>query len=339
MSIDPKAYWKDETLEQEYQRIFSRGLYVGSVQGLRADGDFNSYQVCGRPFVTRNIGGQLRSFENVCLHRANLIDPIGQGNRPFRCAYHSWQYDATGALERAPLSTKECIGRRHLQTYATVENSGLVFMAAEGELAPNVGADALAEIGFELGDIFHSETLEHQANWKLLVENVLESYHLSFVHQDSFVPTGITSSSRSEQQLFGRDSCFRIFNKNEEVGKGRLIPGATSDYVHAYIFPNVFVSITGGLVGFVSHFKPQAAGQTRLEWQLFETSLLMAQKAAVRNYIRQNAINFTRKVLAEDLVVLNNSQVGIRHARGPHQLQEIEGRLAHFHQNYLRIMT
>jgi phenylpropionate dioxygenase-like ring-hydroxylating dioxygenase large terminal subunit len=336
--IEPRAYWDAATLEQEYARIFARGLFVGSAERLAQDGDYDSYGVCGRPFVTRRMDGALRSFENVCLHRANLIDPPGQGNRPFRCAYHAWQYDADGALLRAPMADDACIARRRLQSCATVEREGLVFMAPQGDLAADHGAAALADIGFARGDTFHRETLAHAANWKLLVENVLESYHLSFVHGDSFVPTGISSSSSSREAYFGADSSLRIANRNEPATKGRVIAGAHGDYLHAYVFPNLFVSITGGLVGFVSHFKPQDAGSTLLEWELFETPLLMTQKAPVRAYIRQNAIDFTRKVLNEDLAVLNGSQTGIRHARGAHQLQPNEGRIAHFHATYSRMM-
>jgi phenylpropionate dioxygenase-like ring-hydroxylating dioxygenase large terminal subunit len=288
----------------------------------------------------------MRSFENVCLHRAKLIDPPGRGNRPFRCGYHAWQYGADGMLERAPMAQDACIARRQLQVCSTVENRGLVFMAPEGELDAGFGAAALDAIGFGIGEFFHGETLDHGANWKLLVENVLESYHLSFVHQESFVPTGISSASETSENYFGADSVLRIANRKEGEGakegegtKARLLPGAHSDYLHAYVFPNLFVSITGGLVGFISHFKPQAAGRTLLEWQLFETPLLLQQKAPLRTYIKQNAVEFTRRVLMEDLVVLEESQLGIRHARGPHQLQPFEGRLAHFHETYLAMMT
>jgi phenylpropionate dioxygenase-like ring-hydroxylating dioxygenase large terminal subunit len=339
MSIDPKAYWQEEYLEKEYERIFSHSMFVGTSTSLQADGDYTSYRVCGRPFVTRNIAGQLSTFDNVCLHRANLIDPIGQGNRPFRCGYHGWQYGAGGTLVRNPLGTDKCISRRQLQSYFTVENRQLVFVSPRNSLPAGVGEAALEAINFGIGEVFHCESLAHEANWKLLVENVLESYHLSFVHAESFVPTGITSTSKFAEQYHGNDSCFTIASKAGESGKGRIIPGASSDYVHAFIFPNLFISITGGLVGFVSHFKPASAGRTVLEWQLFETPLLVTQKAAVRSYIKKNAIEFTRKVLGEDLVVLNNSQIGTRYARGGHQLQEIEGRIAHFHQTYLQMMS
>lgn len=340
MSIDPQAYFRDEVLEREYRRIFARGLFVDTASALGQEGDYSSYGVCGRPFVTRRAGEALRSFENVCLHRAKLIDPPGRGNRPFRCGYHAWQYGADGQVERAPMAQDACMARRQLQACATVENRGLVFMAPEGELDAGFGTQALDAIGFEVGAFFHGETLDHGANWKLLVENVLESYHLSFVHPESFVPTGISSASETRERYFGADSVLRIANRKEGEGtRTRLLPGAHSDYLHAYVFPNLFVSITGGLVGFISHFKPQDAGRTLLEWQLFETPLLLQQKAPLRAYIRQNAVEFTRKVLMEDLVVLEQSQRGIRHARGPHQLQPFEGRLAHFHETYLAKMT
>lgn len=339
MSIEPQAYWREEQLEQEYRKIFAHGFFVDDAAVLACEGDYVSYRMCGRPFATRHMGGRIATFSNVCLHRANLIDPSGTGNRPFRCGYHGWQYDAAGTLERTPLAGEPCLARRHLPSCSTVERDGLVFAAPEGKLDGQLGAAVLESIGFEMGKVFHRDTLGHDANWKLLVENVLESYHLSFVHQTSFVPTGITSTSPSDTRYFGADSSFAIRSKDKDGTKERLMPGANSDYVHAFIFPNVFISITGGLVGFISHFKPELASHTTLAWSLFETPLLQAQKAAVRNYIKKNAIAFTKQVLGEDLVVLNNSQVGIRHAGGAHQIQEIEGRIAHFHNTYTKMMA
>ncbi len=338
MSIEPAAYWQDAALEREYTRIFARRMFVGSAEQLAADGDYLAYRVCTRPRVTRNMGGSLATFDNVCLHRANLIDPEGQGNRPFRCGYHGWQYGADGALLRAPLAGDACIARRQLATHATVQHDGLVFVVDDMQ-APVPGAAALAGIGFQPGPVFHAESLAHRANWKLLVENVLESYHLSFVHQESFVPTGLSSASDCSNAFMGADSSFRIANRAGERSPQRAIPGATTGYVHAYVFPNLFVSITGGLVGFLSHFKPNAPDQTVLEWQLFETPLLLAQKTPVRDYIKRNAIAFTRQVLGEDLAVLESSQLGVRHARGPHQLQDAEARVRHFHETYSEWMS
>jgi choline monooxygenase len=339
MFIEPRAYWHEEYLEKEYERIFSRAFFIDDVSTLQNDGDYSSYRLCGRPFSTRNGAGKLSTIENVCLHRANLIDPLGHGNRPFRCGYHGWQYGGNGELVRSPLASDKCIARKQLQSYSTVESRGLIFASTKDSLAADFGNVVLDKIGFGIGETFYRDSLAHDANWKLLVENVLESYHLSFVHQDSFVPTGITSTSQFTSEYAGFDSSFSIASKESVSPKGRLIPGATSDYVHAYIFPNLFISITGGLIGFISHFKPNSPGHTLLEWQLFETPLLLSQKESIRNYIKKNAVEFTKKVLSEDLVVLNNSQMGVKHARGGHQIQEIEGRIAHFHKTYLEMMS
>lgn len=338
MSIEPQAYWQDGWLEREYERIYARRMFVGSADQLGAQGDYLAYRACNRPLVTRNTGAGLATFDNVCLHRANLIDPEGQGNRPFRCGYHGWQYGADGALQRAPMADDACIARRQLATHATVQHQGLVFVV-DGEQAPVPGSAALADIGFQPGPVFHRDSLAHRANWKLLVENVLESYHLSFVHQDSFVPTGLSSASACSNAFMGTDSSFRIASRAGERAPQRVIPGADTGYVHAYVFPNLFVSITGGLVGFLSHFKPNAPDHTVLEWQLFETPLLLEQKKPVRDYIKRNAVTFTRQVLGEDLAVLESSQLGVRHARGPHQLQDAEARVRHFHETYLEWMS
>ena len=342
MSIESSAYWRDDWLEREYERIFARRLFVGSADQLREESDYLAYRVCDRPLVTRRLNGKLATFDNVCLHRANLIDPEGQGNRPFRCGYHGWQYGPEGTLLRAPMANEACIGRRQLAVHPTVEHQDLVVLdrgAAPAESEGFPGAAALAEIGFQPGPVFHRETLAHQANWKLLVENVLESYHLSFVHQDSFVPTGLSSASACSSAFMGPDSAFQIENRAKDRPTERALPGAGSGYAHAFVFPNLFVSLTGGLVGFLSHFKPNAPDHTVLEWQLFETPVLLAQKKPVRDYVKRNAIAFTRQVLGEDLVVLESSQRGVRYARGPHQLQDTEERVRHFHKTYLEWMS
>jgi choline monooxygenase len=337
MSINPQAYWHDDFLEKEFINIFSKGFFVADASLLQNDGDYSSFRMCGRPLVTRRSGSALSTFDNMCLHRANLIDPLGSGNRPFRCGYHGWQYDGEGSLERAPLTSGNCTVQKQLRSHPTVENRGLVFASLETPLPADFGEAVLQELSFELGHVFHRTSLDHDANWKLLIENVLESYHLSFVHQTSFVPTGITSTSSSSSAYSGKNSSFRIDSKHD--GKPHAIAGANSEYVHAFIFPNLFISITGGLVGFISHFKPNSATHTTLEWQLFETPLLMAQKESVRKFIRSNAIAFTNKVLGEDLVLLNSSQMGIRHAHGGHQIQEVEARIAHFHEIYIKMMA
>jgi phenylpropionate dioxygenase-like ring-hydroxylating dioxygenase large terminal subunit len=293
--------------------------------------------------VTRQVDGHFHTLENVCLHRGNLIHPMGYGEKKFRCGYHGWQYQADGALLHAPLSDPACIQRHQLQGYPTVNLGGLLFADLQGH-APDLAAPqrALAAIGFVIDPLsqpFHSARLHHQANWKLLVENVLEPYHLSFVHSATFVAQGFTSTTDYEWAA-ERDCSWNIVTPKpgSDVGLRRLIPEARGGYAHAWLAPNLFVSVSSGLVAFVSHFLPTAAGVTLLDYELWETPLLMRQKEAIRAYVKKEAVRFTATVLDEDRVLLETSQQGIAHARGAHQLQPIEARIGHFHQLYREAM-
>jgi hypothetical protein len=118
----------------------------------------------------------------------------------------------------------------------------------------------------------------------------------------------------------------------------RLIPAASRGYTHAYLAPNLFVAVTSGLIAYVGHFLPASAGATLLEYELWETPLLMRQKTVIRDFFKDQAIGFCAKVLEEDRVLLETSQVGLRYARGEYQLQPIEARIGHFHRVYREAM-
>jgi len=343
MSIRPEEYYCADVFARERQRLLGGRLCVGTAGRLTAPDAYRAYQAGGRALVTRHFDGHFHTLENVCLHRGNLIHSPGYGEKPFRCGYHGWQYHADGALRHAPLSDPACIKRHQLQDYPTANLGGLLFADLQGH-APDLAAPrrALAAIGFEVDPLsqpFHTDALMHQANWKLLVENVLEPYHLSFVHSATFVAQGFSSTTDYEWAA-ERDCSWNIVTPKpgSDAGLRRLIPEARGGYAHAWLAPNLFVSVSSGLVAFVSHFLPTSAGATLLDYELWETPLLMRQKKAIREYVKEEAVRFTATVLEEDRVLLETSQQGIAHARGAHQLQPIEARIGHFHQVYREAM-
>jgi phenylpropionate dioxygenase-like ring-hydroxylating dioxygenase large terminal subunit len=343
MSIRPEEYYSAETFAREQERIFGGRLFVGSAGRFNTPDAYRAYRAGGRALVTRHVNGHFHTLENVCLHRGNLIHPLGYGEKPLRCGYHGWQYHADGALRHAPLADAKCIKRHQLQGFPTANQGGLLFADLQGR-TPELAAPrrALEAIGFELDPLaqpFHTATLPHEANWKLLVENVLEPYHLSFVHSATFVAQGFTSTTEYDWAHEGDCSWNVVTPKpGSDAGLRRLIPQARGGYAHAWFAPNLFVSVSSGLVAFVSHFLPTSAGATLLDYELWETPLLMRQKNAIRDYVKEEAVRFTAAVLDEDRALLETSQQGIEYAREPHQLQPIEARIGHFHQIYREAM-
>jgi len=68
-------------------------------------GDYHCFDQLGESVVTvRGRDGQIRSFHNVCRHRASrLLDgPKGHCNARITCPYHAWTYSLEGKLVGVP---------------------------------------------------------------------------------------------------------------------------------------------------------------------------------------------------------------------------------------------
>jgi phenylpropionate dioxygenase-like ring-hydroxylating dioxygenase large terminal subunit len=343
MSIERHCYSDAGSFARELKSIFAERLFAGTHSDFAERGDYRSLSIGRKAVTVRRTRDGVSAFNNVCLHRNALIDLPGCGNRPFRCGYHGWSYADDGALAAAPLTDMSGIAACRLESYPVRESQGLYFLGFGGA-APAVDevAQVLSETRVVPDAPFHVEVMEHACNWKLLVENVLEGYHLSFVHGSSFRPAGFTSTGRYAWHG-GRYTSWSEMLPTEAADKSatfrRLTPQAGHFYRHGYVFPDLFFSNTNGLIGFLSHVVPVDAGHTRLVWRLFELPALKALAAAARKHIKDEAIGFTQNALAEDKVVVEACQRGLE-ADGPGvQLQPQEARIAHFHGLYLSRMA
>lgn len=330
--MKPDFYFAPEVFEREYLKIFDRSSFVCEASPLENESSYYSFLNFGRPVTVRKSNEEFRAFENICLHRSNIIDPIGQGVRDFKCNYHGWKYESNGSLSRAPLANMDCLGQKLLGSKLLSNYKGLLFIDTDGLVADDIVL--LDELKYSDGATFYRSELVHDCNWKLLVENVVESYHISFAHPQSFVPTGITSTSENLSKFKGASSYFEIENKQKSRGDDQ----GSKNYRHAFIFPNLFASVTAGLVGFMSYIVPLTPEKSLLKWRLFETKEMAGYNDSVKKYIHKNSIEFATRVLNEDIVLLNNSQIGVRHAKQEFQLQAVEERVKNFHEAYLSRM-
>ena len=172
---------------------------IGPVSRLTTAGDWLSTQLLGVPVVAvRGSDGEVRAFINVCRHRGALVVPpnaCGAGKARFVCPYHSWTYDDRGAL----------VGRPHEADFAHVpqaeaglvplpvtERFGLVWVVPERTEAFD-WAGYFGAMGAELEGLGygaaaaspHERRFEQPANWKLLLDANLESYHFQYAHRET----------------------------------------------------------------------------------------------------------------------------------------------------------
>ena len=194
------AYTSEAFFALENERIFSRSwVFVGFVHELARAGDVLPITVAGQPvLLVRDAQERVRAFHNVCRHRClKLVEAPGNVGRAIRCPYHSWTYGLDGTLHiapyfggRNPRATPEGFdrGRHGLVPVRSATWHDWVFVNMNGA-APAL-EDFIAPLrrrlgGLDLTRLHHLVTIdfgEIAANWKLLVENFIEPYHVQFVH-------------------------------------------------------------------------------------------------------------------------------------------------------------
>jgi Rieske 2Fe-2S family protein len=190
-------YTDPAVLEVEQARLLSRSwALVASSDELAVRGAYTTASVGGVPLaIVRGQDGVLRAFQNVCRHRGiTLLEGSGVVGRFMTCPYHQWSYATDGDLVRVPQQDEQFPGLDRcalgLIDAQVAEWHGMVF-ANPSFAAPRL-ADAMAGLDERL-DEFLAGPLEQVAvvryeaacNWKLLVENHIDVYHLWYLHARS----------------------------------------------------------------------------------------------------------------------------------------------------------
>ena len=184
------------TLALERQSLFINTPQPVAFSGeIPGPGSYLALQVLGVPvLLTRDEAGTLRAFINACSHRgARLAIGAGQA-RSLVCPFHGWAYAIDGTLRGRPDDACFDTPREacSLTALAVSEKYGIVVVAMSVDVTQYTVDNALVEIGMHLeGFGFeHYRTLERRlfdvaANWKLVSDLSLESYHFKTLHRDS----------------------------------------------------------------------------------------------------------------------------------------------------------
>ncbi len=195
--LAPACYCSESALAAEQCRVFQEGWHiVGDISELAQDGSFLTFEVAGKPVHVRNFSGTIRALSNVCAHRHALITSEAKGNSmSMRCQYHGWEYQADGTTGKIPRPKnfvpfdRECL---RLPVYHVELLGQLVFVSVSQ--SPRPLREYLGEkFACLLEDRFSDRWQlgfrwrPHIAvNWKVPVENSLESYHVPAVHANTF---------------------------------------------------------------------------------------------------------------------------------------------------------
>ena len=189
-----------ELFRLERERVFNRcWIYLGHESEVENPGDYRRRTVAGRPlFFVRGADGEIRVFLNSCPHRGALICRHDTGNaQVLQCFYHAWSFNIGGELiglpgedaygpnfDRSELSLKE---PPRVESYR-----GFYFVSFNPHVEDLVtylaGARDYLDMIVDQSEegmrvVPGSNRYTMKANWKLLVENSLDGYHLVPTHK------------------------------------------------------------------------------------------------------------------------------------------------------------
>ena len=191
-TLPPWCYSATAFYTREMSQIFATAWnFVGHVDQLPVPGSYVTLDLAGVPIaLVRGKDGVIRGFANSCRHRgAKLLD--GQGEAAaIRCPYHSWTYDLTGALRGAPQMEDTVdfgLGDHALDRFRVDVWNGFIFLCMDPD-APDLAAflgelpDLLQSYALDDMRLVRLQSWDVACNWKIYVENAMESYHVPTVH-------------------------------------------------------------------------------------------------------------------------------------------------------------
>ena len=208
-------YTCPDRFAREMQALFRTMPAVAAHSSELAGPDaFVTRDHAGLPLLlTRDRAGAVHAFLNVCRHRGTRLVGAAKGcRRRFTCPYHAWTYDNRGALTGVTHGKAGFPGidraELGLQRLGCAEAHGWIWIAPGAGAAPDVDgylgglAGDFAWLGAEGLRIVHEERREWAANWKILYEGGLESYHFRIAHKDTIGP--FFQDNLSSYRMFGR---------------------------------------------------------------------------------------------------------------------------------------
>jgi choline monooxygenase len=249
--LDPIRFTSELQTLRSYPSVFLPSVAIPNA------GDHAERDTFGVPlFAMRDRDGRARVFRNSCRHRGMALVEGPGCSRALVCRYHGWTYRLDGSLSHVPHA--EAFPDLDMSTRGLVEVDsrevdGLIVIGPlQPPTSPQKADAAMAALAdgspwrdklLPADRLFTVRPALRAMNWKVLVEQFLEGYHIRTTHKDTFYP--IQYDDLNVIEAFGPNT--RITFPYQNIERLRDRPESTWNVGHRvtyvyHLFPNVMVA-------------------------------------------------------------------------------------------------
>ena len=236
--VHRRVYTDSDIFELEMDRIFGCAwIFAGHTSQIPNIGDYVTSDIGRQPIIfIRHKDGTPQVLLNRCAHRGPKVCNEPCGNlKSLTCLYHGWSYDTDGTLldvsmpeGAAPhfkksefgLAKAPRMGEYRGFVFVSMARKGISFDEFLGPMKANIDdlVDRAPDGKISLDAGMHRYFF--RGNWKLQVENVLDSYHVPYSHASTVNKKG-EQFSRREGDKEGAQVVEEKTTKTADAWKGR----------------------------------------------------------------------------------------------------------------------
>ncbi len=249
--LDPRRFARELEVLRSYPSVFLPSAAIPDA-GSRAE-----RVTFGVPlFAVRGRDGRVRVFRNSCRHRGMALVEGPGCEHALVCRYHGWTYRLDGSLSHVPHAAAFPGLEKSARGLVEVDSREVDGLIVIGPLRTPVtdserqrADDALTALSdgspwrnnlMPAGRLFAVRPAVRPMNWKVVVEQFLEGYHIRTTHKNTFYP--IQYDDLNIVEAFGPNTRITFPYMNIERLRGRpestWTVGHRLTYVY-HLFPNV----------------------------------------------------------------------------------------------------
>ena len=351
-TLPREAYTDEDYFAFERRTVLEADwMCVAHVSEVKEPGSFVALDLLGEPLlVTCTRDGDIRVLSRVCAHRAMDImpdcsgAPLAGSATVLTCPYHRWVYNLDGSLRGCPHMERAADFNRaewRLGAFRSEIWNGFVFVNIDGQAPPLAAQYAefsglIAPWRADEMEVVVRLAWDCPFNWKVMIENWMESYHHIGAHSTTLEPTmpGRNTWTEVEHPHFIRAHLpFTDALKDEleaAINTSRRLPGfrpldglsfGQQSEWGLYLGHPCFMFLTMRDRLLWYRLLPVSAGHCRLETMMLATRASLGDPDIAATLEAETGM--LRDFHTEDMVVNAAVQRGLRSRRA------VRGRLSH----------